>query len=658
MKKFKVEAPYQPAGDQPGAIKKLTKAIEAGESRVCLRGITGSGKSATIAWTLEKLNRPALLLAPNKSLAAQLHAELSMLLPNNAVEYFVSYYDYYQPEAYVPASDTFIEKESMINDAIDRLRHAATASVLARRDVIVVASVSAIYGLGSPESYKAGVLSFFEGEILKRDELLASLVELGYERNDTALDRGRFRVRGDVLDIWPAGDEFVVRVSFFDEEVEKIDKLDPTTLEVLERVESYHVYPATHYVADKDKTEEACLSIEKELQERLAELKQSGKLLEEQRLRERTRRDVELLRETGRCAGVENYSRHFDKRQAGEPPYTLMDYFPEDLVVILDESHVLIPQISAQQAGDRSRKTTLVEHGFRLPSAIDNRPLSSTEFWNKVKTCIMVSATPGPFEQGESSTKVDLVVRPTGILDPVVEVVSTNGAVADFVARAERIIDTKGRVLATVLTKKMAEDLVTYLIEKGIKAKYMHSDTETLERIEILRDLRLGRFDVLVGINLLREGLDLPEVALVAVFDADREGFLRSATSLIQTIGRAARNIEGRVVLYGDKTTPAMKAAIEETERRRAVQSEYNKKHKITPKTIQKMIHDVPVAGSVAGPVGEKKSGSKHPELPQDPKEAMVEAETLMLRAAENLEFEEAAHWRDVLKKLTSEMGI
>jgi excinuclease ABC subunit B len=651
MTRFSVEAPYQPAGDQPEAIKRLTAAIKAGKRRLCLLGITGSGKSATIAWTIEQLQRPALVLAPNKSLAAQLHAELSALMPNNAVEYFVSYYDYYQPEAYVPASDTFIEKESMINEAIDRLRHAATSSALARRDVVVVASVSAIYGLGAPESYREHVISLLVGEEVERDGLLKRLVGMGYDRNDVALERGRFQVRGDVIDIHPSGEERVLRVHFFDEEIEKLEMLDPVTKTAVNSLDAWHIYPATHYVADAETIETACAAIESELEERLVELKTAGKLLEVQRLEQRTRRDLEMLRETGRCAGVENYSRHFEGRLPGEAPSTLLDYFGEDLLVFLDESHVLIPQISAQHAGDRSRKETLVEHGFRLPSALDNRPLRGEEFWEKAETCVMVSATPGPYERGHAEETVELVVRPTGVLDPVVEVAPGKGAVADFLVRAQQTAAQGGRVLATVLTKKMAEDLVAYLLEQNVRARYMHSDTETLERIELLRQLRLGEYDVLVGINLLREGLDLPEVSLVVVFDADREGFLRSATSLIQTIGRAARNTEGKVVLYAEKVTPAMKAAMEETERRRELQQAHNEKYGIVPTTVAKAIHELPVekTSPTAQRIGE--------DTVVDTKTEMVEAEARMLQAAERLEFEEAARWRDRLNVLRRELG-
>ena len=613
-------------------------------------GITGSGKSATIAWMLQKLQRPALILAPNKSLAAQLHAEMSALLPDNAVEYFVSYYDYYQPEAYVPASDTFIEKESMINEAIDRMRHSATSSALARRDVVIVASVSAIYGLGAPEAYKEHVLSFVQGIESPREGVWRRLVEMGYDRNDAEIKRGTFSVKGDTVLIWASSEDTPVRISFFDDEVESIDILDPLHKTVKRQVGSYHVYPATHYVADVETTEAACAAIEAELSERIASLSAEGKLLEKQRLVQRTERDVELLRETGRCPGVENYSRHFDGRLAGEPPYTLLDYLPEDTVIVLDESHVLIPQLSAQQAGDRSRKNTLVEHGFRLPSACDNRPLSSEEFWDKVDTCVMVSATPGPWEKSHAEETVELIVRPTGILDPEVSVIPSTGAVADFLVRAQECVGRGGRVLATVLTKKMAEDLVAYLLEQNVKARYMHSDTETLERIELLRDLRRGTYDVLVGINLLREGLDLPEVALVAVFDADREGFLRSATSLIQTIGRAARNIDGKVILYADKETPAMKAAMAETERRRHLQKEHNERHGIVPQTIVKDIYELPHAIV-------EDTNQTGVDLPDDIGEAIIEAEAAMQAAAEKLEFEQAALWRDTLVRLRAARG-
>lgn len=646
MPAFSVKAPYLPAGDQPQAIDRLSAAITEGKSRVCLLGITGSGKSATVAWTIERLQRPALILAPNKSLAAQLHAEFTALMPENAVEYFVSYYDYYQPEAYVPSSDTFIEKESMINETIDRMRHSATSNALARRDVVIVASVSAIYGLGAPESYGEHVLSFVVGAAAGRDEVHRNLVGMGYDRNDTEVQRGTFSVRGDTLYVWPSGEESPVRISFFDDEVERIEVVDSLQKTTLRTHSSYHVYPATHYVADKATIIAACHSIEAELSVRAKELADGGKLLERQRLVQRTERDLELLQETGRCPGVENYSRHFDGRKPGEPPHTLLDYLPEDLIVVLDESHVLIPQLSAQQAGDRSRKNTLVEHGFRLPSACDNRPLAAGEFWERATTCVMVSATPGPYERKHSEETVELIVRPTGIVDPVVEISPSTGAVADFLVRAGRVVEAGGRVLATVLTKKMAEDLVDYLVEAGIKARYMHSDTETLERIQLLRDLRRGVFDILVGINLLREGLDLPEVQLVVIFDADREGFLRSETSLIQTIGRAARNIEGRVILYADRMTPAMRSAIAETDRRRSLQEIHNTANGIIPVSIVKAIHDLPnIVSEVQTPSGVH-------ELPQDLEGAIAEAESRMLEAAERLAFEDAAAWRDILTQL------
>jgi excinuclease ABC subunit B len=538
----------------------------------------------------------------------------------------------------------------MINETIDRMRHSATSNALARRDVVIVASVSAIYGLGAPESYGEHVLSFVVGEEAGRDEVHLSLVGMGYDRNDTEVRRGTFSVRGDTLYIWPSGEESPVRISFFDDEVERIETVDGLQKTTLRTHSSYHVYPATHYVADKASIEAACHSIEAELAARAIELETAGKLLERQRLIQRTERDLELLRETGRCPGVENYSRHFDGRNPGEPPYTLLDYLPEDLIVVLDESHVLIPQLSAQQAGDRSRKETLVEHGFRLPSACDNRPLAAGEFWERVLTCVMVSATPGPYERKHAEETVELIVRPTGIVDPVVEISPSTGAVADFLSRVERIVETGGRVLATVLTKKMAEDLVDYLVEHGIKSRYMHSDTETLERIQLLRDLRRGVFDVMIGINLLREGLDLPEVQLVAIFDADREGFLRSETSLIQTIGRAARNVEGRVVLYADKQTPAMCSAMAETDRRRSLQEAHNATHGIVPATIVKAIHDLPDIIEEQGPVGVE-------ELPRAREAAIVEAESRMLEAAERLAFEDAAAWRDILTQLRASRG-
>lgn len=651
---FNVRAPYEPAGGQPAAIEALSDAVAQDASRMCLLGITGSGKSATIAWTIERANRPTLVLAPNKTLAAQLHAELSMLLPDNAVEYFVSYYDYYQPEAYVTASDTFIEKESTINEAIDRMRHAATSSALMRRDVVVVASVSAIYGLGAPEEYRKQLVALVTGETCDRERLLADLVAIGYDRNDVALDRGRFRVRGDVIDIFPAGEETVVRVCLFDDLIDRIERRDPVTGTTVEVFDAAFVYPATHYVASAEQMAAALESIELELNGRCTELREAGLLLEAQRLEQRTRRDLDLLRETGRCPGVENYSRHFDGRSAGDPPFTLLDYFGDNLMVVLDESHVLIPQLSAQQAGDRSRKQNLIDHGFRLPSALDNRPLSSAEFWEKVDTCIMVSATPGPYEREHATHTVELLVRPTGIVDPPVEVRPADGAVADFVATAEAVIADNGRVLVTVLTKKMAEELVGYLSEHNIRARYMHADTETLERIALLRDLRLGVFDVLVGINLLREGLDLPEVTLVAVFDADREGFLRSATSLIQTIGRAARNVDGRVLLYADKVTPAMRAAIEETDRRRAIQVAHNAANGIVPRSIEKAVSSGTSTSVEQTPAVGSSGASDRDRSADELRAAVAEAEASMLAAADRLEFEAAARWRDQLQYLHS----
>lgn len=651
---FAVKAPYSPAGDQPQAIEQLTRAIQRGEKRSCVLGITGSGKSATLAWTLEQINRPALILTPNKTLAGQLYAELKSLLPGNAVEYFVSYYDYYQPEAYVPASDTFIDKESSVNEAIDRLRHAATAAALSRRDTVVVASVSAIYGLGAPSEYANQLVSVIRGMEHDRDDLIRKLISIGYERNDTALDRGRFRVRGDTVDLWPATDEEIIRLQYFDETIDEVQRRNPISGELVASLSMCHIYPTTHYVATQEQRTQACTSILAELDTQLDIFLREGRLLEAQRLEQRTRRDVEMLQQTGRCAGVENYSRHFDGRRAGEPPFTLLDYFPDDVVVFLDESHVVIPQLSAQSAGDRSRKETLVEHGFRLPSAIDNRPLTADEFWEKVQTCVYVSATPGIFEKETAESTIEMIVRPTGILDPLVEVRSSEGAVGDFIAEVEGVVSGGGRVLATVLTKKMAEELTGYLLDSGVRARYIHSDTDTLERIDILRCLRRGDFDVLVGINLLREGLDLPEVSLVSVFDADREGFLRSETSLIQTIGRAARNQEGRVILYAARQTPAMSAAIAETSRRRDVQAEYNSKNGIVPHTIHKDIHDGPNAPVVAGRgVSQRQVGVGIDEESM----TVADAEHRMYAAAEQLDFEAAAMWRDMANRLRDQPG-
>ncbi len=593
MPPFRVVSDFQPAGDQPAAIEALARGIERGDRFQALLGITGSGKSATIAWTIEKVQRPTLVLAPNKSLAAQLAGELRGFFPDNRVEYFVSYYDYYQPEAYLPSSDTYIEKDSSINDEIDRLRHSTTASLLTRRDVIVVASVSCIYGLGSPDEYRDQILVLSPGETHDQRSMLSRLVAMHYERNDANLVRGRFRVRGDTIEVHPAYEEYAVRIELFGDEVERLSRFDVLTGELLGDLEELLIFPATHYVAGDERTRNAIASIEVELGERLRELDQTGKLLEAQRLRMRTEHDLEMLAELGSCNGVENYSRHLDGRVAGQAPYTLLDYFPDDWLLVIDESHVTVPQLHGQFAGDRSRKDVLVEHGFRLPSAKDNRPLRFEELEARINQCVFLSATPSEYEISVSSQVVEQIVRPTGLVDPEVVIKPTKGQIDDLIAEINTTIGRGERVLVTTLTKKMAEDLADYLLETGLRVRYLHSNIDTIERIEIVRDLRLGEFDVLVGINLLREGLDLPEVALVAILDADKEGFLRSKTSLIQTMGRAARNVSGRVILYADVITDSMRGAITETERRRIVQQEYNKEHGIDPQTIRKAVTDL-----------------------------------------------------------------
>ncbi len=593
MPRFRVESDFQPAGDQPAAIAALTAGIERGDRFQTLLGITGSGKSATIAWTIENVQRPTLILAPNKSLAAQLAGELRGFFPSNRVEYFVSYYDYYQPEAYLPASDTYIEKDSSINDEIDRLRHSTTASLLTRRDVIVVASVSCIYGLGSPEEYRDRIIVMHPGELHDQRSVLRRLVEMQYERNDQNLVRGRFRVRGDTIEVHAAYEEYAVRIELFGDEVERLTRFDVLTGEVIGELDELAIFPATHYVAGDERMRRAITQIEEELSERLRELEGAGRMLEAQRLRMRTEHDLEMLAEVGSCNGIENYSRHLDGRGPGEPPFTLLDYFPDDWLLVLDESHVSVPQLHGQFAGDRSRKEVLVEHGFRLPSAKDNRPLRFAELEERVNQCIFMSATPSDYELSVSSQVVEQIVRPTGLVDPEVVVKPTKNQIDDLIAEIGVTVERGERVLVTTLTKKMAEDLSDYLLETGLRVRYLHSNVDTIERIEIVRDLRLGEFDVLVGINLLREGLDLPEVSLVAILDADKEGFLRSSTSLIQTMGRAARNVSGRVVLYADVITDSMRRAMAETDRRRIVQRAYNAEHGIDPQTIRKAVTDL-----------------------------------------------------------------
>ncbi len=592
--RFEVVSDYSPSGDQPTAIDQLERRLRDGEKDVVLLGATGTGKSATTAWLIEKVQRPTLVMAPNKTLAAQLANELRELFPNNAVEYFVSYYDYYQPEAYVPQTDTYIEKDSSINSDVERLRHSATMSLLSRRDVIVVASVSCIYGLGTPQSYMDRSLPVAVGDSVDRDTLLRALVEIQYARNDVSFTRGSFRVRGDTVEIIPAYEELAVRIEFFGDEIERLYYLHPLTGDVVREVPSLRIFPATHYVAGPERMEKAIAAIEQELAERLAEMEKQGKLLEAQRLRMRTSYDIEMMRQVGFCSGIENYSRHIDGRPQGSAPATLIDYFPEDFLMVIDESHVTVPQIGAMHEGDASRKRTLVDHGFRLPSALDNRPLTWEEFAGRIGQTVYLSATPGPYELGRAHGEfVEQVIRPTGLVDPEIVVKPTRGQIDDLIGEIRQRTERNERVLVTTLTKKMSEDLTDYLLELGIRVRYLHSEVDTLRRVELLRELRMGEFDVLVGINLLREGLDLPEVSLVAILDADKEGFLRSETSLIQTIGRAARNVNGQVHMYADKITPSMERAIDETNRRRQKQRDYNTANGIDPTPLRKKINDI-----------------------------------------------------------------
>ncbi len=651
MDKFKLEAEFSPGGDQPGAIDKLVQGLQKGLRHQTLLGVTGSGKTYTMANVVARVNQPTLVIAPNKTLAAQLCSEFKEFFPHNAVEYFVSYYDYYQPEAYVPQTDLYIEKDASINDEIDKLRHSATSALFERRDVIIVASVSCIYGLGSPEEYRDQVLSLRVGMSRDRDEVLKRLVAMQYNRNDLNLQRGSFRVRGDVLEICPASlARKAIRVEFFGDEIERLVEVDLLTGEVLGLRSHVALFPASHFVTSREKMEAAVLAIEEELTERLKELRAREKLLEAQRLEQRTRYDLEMLREMGFCTGIENYSRHLVGRPPGSRPGTLIDYFPEDFLLLVDESHITIPQIGGMHAGDRSRKETLVEHGFRLPSALDNRPLSFQEFAGLVKQSVYISATPGPYEEEHSQQVVEQIIRPTGLVDPQVEVKPVRGQVDDLYAEIQHRVAAKERVLVTTLTKKMAEDLTDYLADLGVKVRYLHSDIDTLERLEIIRDLRLGVFDVLVGINLLREGLDLPEVSLVAILDADKEGFLRSSRSLIQTIGRAARNINGTVIMYADEVTRSMQQALEETKRRRTLQVEFNQRHGITPAGIQKAVRQVieatRAAESAAPYVTSKEAKSMDG---QQRSEVMRRIEEEMNQAARDLQFERAAELRDIL---------
>ena len=674
-KPFQVVSQYTPSGDQPAAIAELAERIEAGEKDVVLLGATGTGKSATTAWLIEKVQRPTLIIEPNKTLAAQMAAEFRELMPNNAVEYFVSYYDYYQPEAYVPQTDTFIEKDSSINDEVERLRHSATNSLLTRRDTVVVSSVSCIYGLGTPQEYVARMVQLEVGQRIDRDELMRRFVGMQYTRNDVAFARGTFRVRGDTVEIIPVYEELAIRIEFFGDEIDAITLLHPLTGTVIRRVDRAHVFPASHYVAGPERMARALEGIEAELAERLDVLQTQNKMLEAQRLQMRTNYDVEMMRNIGSCAGIENYSRHIDGRGPGTPPNTLLDYFPEDFLLIVDESHVTVPQIGAMYEGDMSRKRTLVDYGFRLPSAMDNRPLKFPEFLERVGQTVYLSATPGKYETEHSDGVVEQIIRPTGLVDPEVVVKPTEDQIDDLLGQIKERVERNERVLVTTLTKKMAEDLTDYLAERDIKVEYLHSDVDTLRRVELLRELRLGTFDVLVGINLLREGLDLPEVSLVAILDADKQGFLRSTTSLIQTIGRAARNVSGQVIMYADSITPNMREAIDETNRRRAKQMAYNEERGIDPQPLRKKIadvtdmlarEDIDTAALLEG--GYRKERAATPEAPatsresaaaegeRDLKGLIEEMTELMHEAAASLKFELAARYRDEIKGLKSEL--
>ena len=677
-KPFEVISPYTPSGDQPKAIRELAARIRDGEQDVVLMGATGTGKSATTAWLIEELQRPALVLEPNKTLAAQLAAEFRELLPGNAVEYFVSYYDYYQPEAYVPQTDTFIEKDSSINDEVERLRHSATNSLLTRRDTVVVSSVSCIYGLGTPEEYVARMIELERGMMIDRDALLRRFVAMQYVRNDMAFTRGTFRVRGDTIEIIPVYEELAIRIEMFGDEIESLAVLHPLTGDVIDHVDHTYLFPASHYVAGEERMKKAIASIEDELDDRLAWFRGQNKLLEEQRLRMRTTFDLEMLKEIGSCSGVENYSRHIDGRGPGTPPHTLLDYFPDDFLLIIDESHVTVPQIGAMFEGDMSRKRTLVDYGFRLPSAMDNRPLKWDEFTQRIGQTVYLSATPGPYELDRSDGVVEQIIRPTGLVDPLVVVKPTEGQIDDLLEQVRVRVERDERVLVTTLTKKMAEELTTYLAERGVKVEYLHSDVDTLRRVELLRELRLGTFDVLVGINLLREGLDLPEVSLVSILDADKEGFLRSTRSLIQTIGRAARNVSGEVHMYADNMTDSMNEAISETMRRREIQIAYNKEHGIDPQPLRKKISDVTdmlareqVDTQTLLEGGYRKEKSKRERsdatgggravtsgqrAEAELAELIEELSAQMMTAAQHLQFEVAARLRDEIEDLKKEL--
>ncbi|MDU5461087.1 excinuclease ABC subunit UvrB [Anaerococcus vaginalis] len=653
--KFILKSDYTPKGDQPDAIKKLACGIKEGKAHQILQGVTGSGKTFTMANIIQEVQKPTLVLAHNKTLAYQLFTEFKEFFPDNAVEYFVSYYDYYQPEAYVAATDTYIAKDSSINDEIDKLRHSATMSLFERRDVIIVASVSCIYGLGDPEEYRKLVLSLRPGQEISPEEVMKELIERQFVRNDFDFSRGTFRRRGDVLDIFPAGnEEKAIRVEFFGDEIDRISEFDSLTGKVTSHISHGYIYPASHYATSAEKAAAAITTIKEELKERLAELENENKLVEAQRLEQRTNYDIEMLEEIGFCSGIENYSRHLSQRPAGSRPYTLIDYFPDDFMLFVDESHVSIPQVGGMYEGDRSRKQNLVDFGFRLPSALDNRPLKFPEFEKLIKQTIYVSATPGPYEMEKTGGKViEQIIRPTGLLDPLIDVRPVENQIDDLIENIHQIIDKNERVLVTTLTKRMAEDLTDYLSENGIKVKYLHSDIKTIERSEIIRDLRLGKFDVLVGINLLREGLDLPEVSLIAILDADKEGFLRSETSLIQTIGRAARNSKGHVIMYADKITRSMKKAIDETERRRKIQTEFNEKHGITPTTIKKNIAEIIQVTKSTENVEEVKEEFSQEQI----ENIIINLETEMYKAAEELDFEKAAQIRDQIAKMKREFA-
>ncbi|WP_433744584.1 excinuclease ABC subunit UvrB [Falsibacillus pallidus] len=654
---FELVSQYQPQGDQPAAIKELVKGINEGKKHQTLLGATGTGKTFTISNVIKEVNKPTLVIAHNKTLAGQLYSEFKEFFPNNAVEYFVSYYDYYQPEAYVPQTDTFIEKDASINDEIDKLRHSATSSLFERKDVIIIASVSCIYGLGSPEEYRDLVLSLRTGMEIERNQLLRKLVDIQYERNDIDFRRGTFRVRGDVVEIFPASrDEHCMRVEFFGDEIDRIREVDALTGEIMGDREHVAIFPASHFVTREEKMKIAIKNIEEELEERLKVMRENNKLLEAQRLEQRTRYDLEMMNEMGFCSGIENYSRHLTLRPPGSTPYTLLDYFPEDFMIVIDESHVTLPQIRGMFNGDQARKNVLVEHGFRLPSAMDNRPLKFDEFESKVHQAVFVSATPGPYEMEHTPQMIEQIIRPTGLLDPTIDIRPIEGQIDDLIGEINERIAKNERVLITTLTKKMSEDLSAYLKEIGMKVEYLHSEVKTLERIEIIRDLRVGKYDVLVGINLLREGLDIPEVSLVAILDADKEGFLRSERSLIQTMGRAARNSNGHVIMYADKITDSMQAAIDETTRRREKQIAYNEEHGITPQTINKAIRDVIRATQAAEDTEEYQPSERKAKLTKKEREKLLESlEHEMKEAAKALDFERAAQLRDTILELKAE---